>query len=252
MRASIDCAVLMVPAHKHWVDPLLAPDALPNGRLKLHPLGLDGTAWPSGRARDAGWSADVLRKAALQLKRYEVCLLPIPLDTLAWTRLALANAREVIDTPLIGISRDLKAAGLQDLLALGMVDFLRHPVCTEELKIRLAQRVAQGPSGPLGASGASGLLGPAVSVLNDSAYDRARLSADRIDQMVQTLLSPAAGEPFRAAKARIVTEFERQYINELLLLHQGNISQAAKAANKNRRAFWELMRKHEIGADLFR
>lgn len=237
MRASIDCAVLMVPAHKHWVDPLLAPDALPNGRLKLHPLGLDGTAWPSGPARNTGWSADVLRKAALQLKRYDVCLLPIALDTLAWTRLALANAREVIDTPLIGISRDLKAAGLQDLLALGMVDFLRHPVCTEELKIRLAQRVA---------------AGSALPVLNDSANDPANLSAARIDQMVQTLLSPAVGEPFRAAKARIVTEFERQYINELLLLHQGNISQAAKAANKNRRAFWELMRKHEIGADLFR
>ncbi|WP_420227280.1 hypothetical protein [Pigmentiphaga litoralis] len=237
MRASIDCAVLMVPAHKHWVDPLLAPDALPNGRLKLHPLGLDGTAWPPGPARDTGWSADVLRKAALQLKRYDVCLLPIALDTLAWTRLALANAREVIDTPLIGISRDLKAAGLQDLLALGMVDFLRHPVCTEELKIRLAQRVA---------------AGSALPVLNDSADDPANLSAARIDQMVQTLLSPAVGEPFRAAKARIVTEFERQYINELLLLHQGNISQAAKAANKNRRAFWELMRKHEIGADLFR
>jgi CheY-like chemotaxis protein len=237
MRASIDCAVLMVPAHKHWVDPLLAPDVLPNGRFKLHPLGLDGTAWPSGRVRDTGWSADVLRKAALQLKRYDVCLLPIALDTLAWTRLALANAREVIDTPLVGISRDLKAAGLQDLLALGMADFLRHPVCTEELKIRLAQRVA---------------ASPAVSVLNDSAVDRARMSAARIDQMVQTLLSPAAGEPFRAAKARIVTEFERQYVNELLLLHQGNISQAAKAANKNRRAFWELMRKHEIGADLFR
>ncbi|GGX24630.1 hypothetical protein GCM10007242_35220 [Pigmentiphaga litoralis] len=237
MRASIDCAVLMVPAHKHWVDPLLAPDVLPNGRFKLHPLGLDGTAWPSGRVRDTGWSADVLRKAALQLKRYDVCLLPIALDTLAWTRLALANAREVIDTPLVGISRDLKAAGLQDLLALGMADFLRHPVCTEELKIRLAQRVA---------------ASPAVSVLNDSAVDRARMSAARIDQMVQTFLSPAAGEPFRAAKARIVTEFERQYVNELLLLHQGNISQAAKAANKNRRAFWELMRKHEIGADLFR
>jgi CheY-like chemotaxis protein len=237
MRASIDCAVLMVPAHKHWVDPLLAPDVLPNGRFKLHPLGLDGTAWPSGRVRDTGWSADVLRKAALQLKRYDVCLLPIALDTLAWTRLALANAREVIDTPLVGISRDLKAAGLQDLLALGMADFLRHPVCTEELKIRLAQRVA---------------ASPAVSALNDPAVERARTSAARIDQMVQTLLSPAAGEPFRAAKARIVTEFERQYVNELLLLHQGNISQAAKAANKNRRAFWELMRKHEIGADLFR
>lgn len=246
MRGLIDCAVLMVPAHKDWLDPLLHSDEFHRGRLRLHPLGLDGSAWQAGSSGqagnstdvpDPGWSADVLRKAALHLKRFDVCLLPIALDTLAWTRLALANAREVIDTPLVGIARDLKAPGLQDLLALGMTDFLRHPVCTEELKIRLAQQVAGIPIAP---------------VFNDPVMERARESATRIDQVVQALLAPGGGEPFRAAKARIITEFERQYINELLLQYHGNISQAAKAADKNRRAFFELMRKHEIGAGPFR
>jgi DNA-binding NtrC family response regulator len=60
------------------------------------------------------------------------------------------------------------------------------------------------------------------------------------------------GEPFRMAKARIVTEFERHYVSEMLSQHRGNISQAARAARKNRRAFWQLMRKHEIAADVYR
>jgi len=53
-------------------------------------------------------------------------------------------------------------------------------------------------------------------------------------------------ESFREAKSRCIEKFERDYIRQLLLEHQGNITQAAKAARKNRRAFWELMRKHSV------
>ena len=51
---------------------------------------------------------------------------------------------------------------------------------------------------------------------------------------------------FREAKAREVDQFERRYIEDLLDTHGGNISQAARAAQKNRRAFFELMRKHGL------
>jgi two-component system, NtrC family, response regulator GlrR len=51
---------------------------------------------------------------------------------------------------------------------------------------------------------------------------------------------------FKEAKSQAVTQFEKQYIQELLSTHQGNISQSAKAAHKDRRAFWELIRKHKI------
>ena len=51
---------------------------------------------------------------------------------------------------------------------------------------------------------------------------------------------------FREAKSQAVTRFEKQYIQELLSTHKGNISQSAKAAQKDRRAFWELIRKHKI------
>lgn len=59
-------------------------------------------------------------------------------------------------------------------------------------------------------------------------------------------------ESFRDAKARVVERFERRYLKQMLIAHGGNISHAATAAKKNRRAFWELIRKHGIDARQFR
>jgi DNA-binding NtrC family response regulator len=53
-------------------------------------------------------------------------------------------------------------------------------------------------------------------------------------------------DSFQQAKAKIIEQFEREYIQRLLVSCNGNISRAAQAAKKNRRAFWELMRKHRI------
>ncbi len=61
-----------------------------------------------------------------------------------------------------------------------------------------------------------------------------------------------APRTFREAKARIVARFERAYVEKMLLAHHGNISRAARASGKNRRAFFELVRKHEIDADRYR
>ncbi|HEY5895476.1 MAG TPA: sigma-54 dependent transcriptional regulator [Chthoniobacterales bacterium] len=57
---------------------------------------------------------------------------------------------------------------------------------------------------------------------------------------------------FRSAKLRTISEFERAYIEGLLSVHRGNISGAARAAGKNRRSFWELIRKHGIVAERYR
>ena len=57
---------------------------------------------------------------------------------------------------------------------------------------------------------------------------------------------------FQEAKAQIVNRFEQSYIRGLLVAHEGNITRAAQAAGKNRRAFFELIRKHEIDVQSFR
>jgi DNA-binding NtrC family response regulator len=51
---------------------------------------------------------------------------------------------------------------------------------------------------------------------------------------------------FRAAKARAIEQFERAYLSTLLSAHQGNISQAAKHAGKERRAFTRLLEKYAL------
>ena len=59
-------------------------------------------------------------------------------------------------------------------------------------------------------------------------------------------------ESFRAAKAKVINRFERNYLKRVLETYHGNISQAAKAAGKNRRAFFELIRKHRINVENFK
>jgi DNA-binding NtrC family response regulator len=51
---------------------------------------------------------------------------------------------------------------------------------------------------------------------------------------------------FRTLKAQVVRDFELGYLQTMLERHGGNITRAAHAAGKNRRAFWELLRKHGI------
>ncbi len=57
---------------------------------------------------------------------------------------------------------------------------------------------------------------------------------------------------FRTAKARVIENFERGYLEKLLAAHSGNVTHAAKAAQKDRRAFFELMRKHQLAPQSFR
>jgi DNA-binding NtrC family response regulator len=63
---------------------------------------------------------------------------------------------------------------------------------------------------------------------------------------------PTSLESFQKGKAKVVAQFERAYIEQLLMLYQGNITKAAQAARKNRRAFWQLMHKHRIDAQSYK
>jgi len=51
---------------------------------------------------------------------------------------------------------------------------------------------------------------------------------------------------FHAAKSKIVENFEQNYLTNLLILHKGNVSKAAKAAGKERRTFQRLLHKYGI------
>jgi two-component system, NtrC family, response regulator GlrR len=80
--------------------------------------------------------------------------------------------------------------------------------------------------------------------------DQAVIRADDITLLDHEYATES--ESFQQAKDRIVAEFETTYIRSLLLRCHGNISEAARLARKNRRAFWELIRKHHISVKSLR
>jgi DNA-binding NtrC family response regulator len=56
---------------------------------------------------------------------------------------------------------------------------------------------------------------------------------------------------FQEAKRQLVNQFEREYIEGALRMTGGNIAESARLSGKARRAFFELMRKHNIKASSF-
>jgi DNA-binding NtrC family response regulator len=60
------------------------------------------------------------------------------------------------------------------------------------------------------------------------------------------ILESARAVEFRTAKSKALAAFERQYLTELLRRHHGNVTQAARAAGKDRRALGRLIKKHHL------
>lgn len=63
---------------------------------------------------------------------------------------------------------------------------------------------------------------------------------------------PTRRQSLQEAKATQIARFEKGYVQGLLRHCHGNISQAARIAQKNRRAFWQLIQKHRIDVNSFR
>ena len=80
---------------------------------------------------------------------------------------------------------------------------------------------------------------------------RAIVLSDRHEIEVSDLNLPEDGHPvedqsFQTMKSRVVWRFEHDFLTSVLRAHRGNITRAASAAKKNRRAFWQLLRKHGL------
>lgn len=56
-------------------------------------------------------------------------------------------------------------------------------------------------------------------------------------------------QSFQTMKSRVIRRFEHDFLETILRANQGNITKAARAVKKNRRAFWELLRKHDLLGD---
>lgn len=80
--------------------------------------------------------------------------------------------------------------------------------------------------------------------------DRTTLEAE--DLTISTGRGPDPRESLQAAKAKEIARFEKNYIQSLLRICRGNITKAAQVAQKNRRAFWQLIQKYQIDVAQFK
>jgi DNA-binding NtrC family response regulator len=91
----------------------------------------------------------------------------------------------------------------------------------------------------------------------EHVVERAMVFCSESIIQVSDIFLPRAGrnqvqKSFRELKSQMIADFEKNYIRGLLALNDGNITRAAHAAQKNRRAFWALIRKHRIDMRSFR
>ncbi len=260
MRERLDCAIL-APGREDWASALRGPHL--GGRLMLHT-----PQQPPGSA------ADALADPAMARGRYDAGLLYVDASSIRDWRTALAALASRLPAVLLVYAVGLRAQAVRDLMALGVADFLRPPFCPEELRARLDHALnllaptrfcEQGPVYGAGLSG-SGLSGAgAVSLsprvlsagtpeppVTESEIAFCNTILDRSGNELEAYAVAVAmqratsRESFRVAKCQVVARFERAYIRAALGRHAGNITLAARMAQKHRRAFWALMRKHDI------
>ena len=58
--------------------------------------------------------------------------------------------------------------------------------------------------------------------------------------------------PMHQAKEKVVKEFEKNYLTNLLFKNNGNVEECARQSNKHRSAFWALLKKHNIDPQKYR
>lgn len=84
--------------------------------------------------------------------------------------------------------------------------------------------------------------------------ERATVMAEGSELTTQDLDMPVSQdcESLKQAKAKEIAKFEKNYIQGLLSVYNGNITRAAEVAQKNRRALWQLIQKHRIDVSRFK
>ncbi|HEY9281159.1 MAG TPA: hypothetical protein VIP51_13885 [Eoetvoesiella sp.] len=259
MRERLDCAMFATACTEAGVSHWLGSHA--GGRLHIQSLAPGSDITQPDSCHD-------LAASVMLLRRFDVCLLPVSEANLGWVRTTLSAAQGVLKTPVLALVHQLKAAALNDLYGLGLADFVRDPLCPEELRVRVERILDTGryslrdinpafqavaslketlPQYPVSGT----LTDVSESALYANILQRSGLELEAF-AVASASRCATSKESFRVAKSRVIERFERAYITAALGRHSGNIAMAARAAQKHRRAFWALMRKHQIDAAPYR
>ncbi|MEQ4618165.1 MAG: hypothetical protein ABN482_08985 [Corticimicrobacter sp.] len=259
MTYTLDCAVLSLPAQALSTQRWLAHMQPALVRTRLHRL---------------DWScmddaAGMLPALAMVLRRYDICVLPIERNSLAWFRTALAGAAQGqgirFETPLLGLMHQVCAVAVRDLVHLGLDDYLYRQDDADVVRARMLTLMAR--------HGRQRLKGPDIVLdgLADAMLPAGRTAhcptgimelpgryavSDARPWQRQASPGPAGrasgDESFKQAKRRVTDRFEQAYLHDLLHRARGNITHASRIARKHRRSLWALMSKHQIRAEPYR
>lgn len=256
MKDPVDCAVLLLGDQLQWARTIVGEYA--QGKLRVQLL----QRHDSLLAQQVDTS-QLLRALAMPARRFDVCLLSVCQHNLALVRKNLFFAQHNFHTPLVCLVKDLKAAAINDLLNLGVADFLRAPMCLEELRTRIHMlKRGRHVANVLPNNAPTGYYAMDLSKVGAGhSVEEDRLCATILQQSGATLEAYAAAvatryatsrASFQEAKSIVVSRFEQAYIRAALGRSAGNIAMAARSVQKHRRAFWALMRKHNIKAEGFK
>jgi hypothetical protein len=255
MRQQIDLAWLRLDVHLEWFKPALMQIEPALTRINLHELPwmseYEGGLTSDGAFNSKPESIHVLARSVVELRRYDALLLTVSLPTLAWTRQCLAALPRRPVVPVLGVLNGLRSGAMIDLLELGLADFVRLPVCDQEFRARLISAISRAPKH--------------VPLREPRSFDLQTASDGRQLERPQPVSSPISTQPqlvqtikisdlawptvpFQENKQRVIDLFERQYVRSALQRARGNISAAARLSGKDRRSFWDLMRRHGITA----
>ena len=194
-----------------------------------------------------------LNQWALGLLHYDLAIVIVSPQNLSWVRRQLHCARRYLRTPILALIKDLQPIAIQDVLDVGATDFIMDYNFQTEIVIRvklLLQRVQQAlRNNPKKVATQS--QPTENSVVTDPLLKETTHSLDAYTAAIATRYA-AHEQPFQLAKNSVVQRFEKAYIRAALVRNQGNITRAARTAQKHRRSFWELMRKHNIDAEIYR
>lgn len=244
MRTRLDCAILSFSDHGQACPPDDAT-VFAKGRLVVHHLSLAGSQ-PA--------DISVLASSRLVLRRFDACVMPVSACNLSWARQVLSAATPSLHTPVIGLLERLTAPAIDDLYRSGMADFLRHPLCHEELRVRISRLVSHRTMSP----GGSSYSGQPAAPLRVSESEAGATPYETGDHELEAFAIASAtrcahtDDSFASAKRKVVSRFEQAYLRASLAKSSGNITQAARRAKKHRRAYWALLKKHDIDAEPYR
>lgn len=267
MRDKIECGIFFLESFGSWVDEFIEETHRQTNRIQLFKIDVQQFL-PCNDFEVGGHQfphPNALRELAIIFERYDCLIIPVLPETLVWTRVSLAQITHPLQFPLIALPHHVQPLAFMDLATLGIGEYIFEQDDVSIMRIRLSNIIDRHKA----------VYTPLHKVLRKSQeFFTTPMNNEHqtipLNLMMESTQKPKAtrkrrrstkkstsdkviySDPFQIAKAKVIKEFEKNYVVHALMETKGNICAAAQRSHKHRRAFWGLMRKHEIDAEDYR